>query len=54
MGTRKNWFRKGGNAGSVVKKKHVEWAQSYNAGPQGKYLGSNIVEEENKGIKVPE
>ena len=49
LGSWKNCFIKGVNAGRVVTKKHMEGAWGYNMVLQRKYLGAQILEEKNKG-----
>lgn len=48
LGSQKNCFIKGVNAGKVVTKKHMEGAWGYNMVSQCKYLGAQILEEKNK------
>lgn len=45
--TAKYYSIKGMNAGKVVTNKHMEGGWSYNMAPQHRYLGVQILEEEN-------
>lgn len=48
LGSQKNCFINGVNAGEMVNKKHMEGACGYNMESQCKYLGPQILEDKNK------